>query len=148
MHWWKLSSPSDRGVDEERCYAGLHCHQKRGVAEKAKHKGSLGCSGHEMVEFCIQKAGKSEHITTSLPWTLRADFSLFRDLFGSRPLDKALRGRGAQESWHPCMYDQCLYIPFRMYPPFLNCYFHFPIPILHFSVWRLSGVIQLCLKNN
>ncbi|KFV97213.1 hypothetical protein N327_03267, partial [Fulmarus glacialis] len=29
----------------------------------------------------------------------RADFGLFRDLFGRVPWDKALEGRGAQESW-------------------------------------------------
>ncbi|GAB0195100.1 hypothetical protein GRJ2_001975300 [Grus japonensis] len=54
---------------------------KEGLEGDVKLKGSLGCSDHKMVEF------------------RRVDFGLFRDLLGRIPWDKALEGRGAQDSW-------------------------------------------------
>ncbi|GAB0202999.1 hypothetical protein GRJ2_002765500 [Grus japonensis] len=64
---------------------------KEGLVGDVKLKGSLGCSDHEMVEFRILRAA-----TLDLS---RADFGLFRDLFGRIPWDKALEGSGAQDSW-------------------------------------------------
>jgi len=64
-----------------------------------KVKGSLGCSDHEMVEFKILRVARG--VRSKLP-TLdfrRADFGLIEDLLGRIPWDKALEGRGAQESW-------------------------------------------------
>ncbi|GAB0195099.1 mitochondrial enolase superfamily member 1 [Grus japonensis] len=54
---------------------------KEGLEGDVKLKGSLGCSDHKMVDF------------------RRVDFGLFRDLLGRIPWDKALEGRGAQDSW-------------------------------------------------
>ncbi|GAB0182131.1 hypothetical protein GRJ2_000678400 [Grus japonensis] len=68
---------------------------KEGLVGNVKLKGSLGYSDHEMVEF-------ENHRVHSKLTTLdfrRADFGLFRDLLGRVPWDKALEGRGAQESW-------------------------------------------------
>ncbi|KAK4811175.1 hypothetical protein QYF61_019806 [Mycteria americana] len=56
-----------------------------GLVGDVKVKDSLGCSDHEMVEFKILKGREEE-------------FGLFNDLLGRLPWDKALEGRGAQES--------------------------------------------------
>ncbi|GAB0207984.1 hypothetical protein GRJ2_003264100 [Grus japonensis] len=72
---------------------------KEGLVGDVKLKGSLGCSDHEMVEIKILRAAR--RALSKLP-TLdfrRADFGLFRDLLGRIPWDKALEGRGAQDSW-------------------------------------------------
>ncbi|GAB0186934.1 hypothetical protein GRJ2_001158700 [Grus japonensis] len=71
---------------------------KEGLVRNVKLRGNLGCSDHEMVEFRILRAVR--RALSKLP-TLdfrRADFGLFRDLLGRVPWDKALEGRGAQES--------------------------------------------------
>jgi len=57
-------------------------------------KGSLGCSDHEMVEFKI--LGAARRVRSKLR---RTEFGLLRDLLGRIPWEKALGGRGAQESW-------------------------------------------------
>ncbi|KAK4832375.1 hypothetical protein QYF61_022230 [Mycteria americana] len=87
-----MCQPCDRGANEERCYAGLCSHQQAG-------KGSLGCSDHERVEFKILRALRRVHSKLTALGFRRADFGLFRDLLGRVPWDKALEGRGAQESW-------------------------------------------------
>ncbi|GAB0206425.1 mitochondrial enolase superfamily member 1 [Grus japonensis] len=72
---------------------------KEGLVGDVKLKGSLGCSDHEMVEFRILRAArKALSKLTTLDFR-RADFGLFRDLLGRIPWDKALEGRGAQDSW-------------------------------------------------
>ncbi|PKU41564.1 glycerol kinase [Limosa lapponica baueri] len=60
---------------------------------------SLDCSDHEMVEFKIIRAARKAHTKIATLDFRREDFSLFRDLLGRVPWDKALKGRGAQESW-------------------------------------------------
>ncbi|GAB0202710.1 hypothetical protein GRJ2_002736600 [Grus japonensis] len=72
---------------------------KEGLVGDVKLKGSLGCSDHEMVEFRILRAARRAlSKLTTLDFS-RADFGLFRDLLGRKPWDKALEGRGAQDSW-------------------------------------------------
>ncbi|GAB0179072.1 hypothetical protein GRJ2_000372500 [Grus japonensis] len=72
---------------------------KEGLVGNVKLKGSLGCNDHEMVEFKILRAVRRAHSKLTALDFRRADFGLFRDLLGSVPWDKALEGRGAQESW-------------------------------------------------
>ncbi|GAB0203559.1 hypothetical protein GRJ2_002821500 [Grus japonensis] len=72
---------------------------KEGLVGDIKLKGSLGCSDHEMVEFRILRAVRRAHSKLTTLDFRRADFGLFRDLLGRIPWDKALEGRGAQESW-------------------------------------------------
>ncbi|GAB0204620.1 hypothetical protein GRJ2_002927600 [Grus japonensis] len=69
-----------------------------GPVENVKLKGSLGCSDHEMVQFKILRAARRAHSKLTILDFRRADFGLFRDLLGRVPWDKALEGRGAQES--------------------------------------------------
>ncbi|GAB0182786.1 hypothetical protein GRJ2_000743900 [Grus japonensis] len=72
---------------------------KEGLVGDVKLKGSLGCSDHEMVEFrTLRAARRACSKLTTLDFS-RADFGLIRDLLGRIPWDKALEGRGAQESW-------------------------------------------------
>ncbi|GAB0207775.1 macrophage immunometabolism regulator [Grus japonensis] len=72
---------------------------KEGLVGDVKLKGSLGCSDHEMVEFRILRAARRAHSKLTTLDFRRADFGLFRDLLGRIPWDKALEGRGAQDSW-------------------------------------------------
>ncbi|GAB0176516.1 mitochondrial enolase superfamily member 1 [Grus japonensis] len=72
---------------------------KEGLVGDVKLKGSLGCSDHEMVEFRILRAARREHSKLTTLDFRGADFGLFGDLPGSIPWDKALEGRGVQESW-------------------------------------------------
>ncbi|GAB0203293.1 mitochondrial enolase superfamily member 1 [Grus japonensis] len=72
---------------------------KESLVGDVKFKGSLGCSDHEMVEFKILRAARRAHSKLATLDFRRADFSLFRDLLGRIPWDKALEGRGAQDSW-------------------------------------------------
>ncbi|GAB0205000.1 hypothetical protein GRJ2_002965600 [Grus japonensis] len=72
---------------------------KEGLVDNVKLKGSLGCSGHEMVEFKILRAVRRALSKLTTLDFRRADFGLFRDLLGRIPWDKALEGRGAQDSW-------------------------------------------------
>ncbi|GAB0208055.1 hypothetical protein GRJ2_003271200 [Grus japonensis] len=72
---------------------------KEGLVGDVKLKGSLGCSDHEMVEFEILRAARRAHSKLPTLDFRRADFGLFRDLLGRVPWDKALEGRGAQDSW-------------------------------------------------
>ncbi|GAB0183006.1 hypothetical protein GRJ2_000765900 [Grus japonensis] len=71
---------------------------KEGLVGNVKLKGSLGCNGHEMVEFKILRATRRAHSKLTTLAFRRADFGLFTDLLGRMPWDKALEGRGAQES--------------------------------------------------
>ncbi|GAB0196057.1 hypothetical protein GRJ2_002071000 [Grus japonensis] len=72
---------------------------KEGLVGDVKLKGSLGCSDDEMVEFKILRAARRAlSKLTTLDFS-RADFGLFRDLVGRIPWDKALEGRGAEDSW-------------------------------------------------
>ena len=72
---------------------------KEGLVGNVKLKGSLGCSDHEMVEFKILRAARSAHSKLTTRDFRRAEFHLFGDLLGRVSWDKALKGRGAQESW-------------------------------------------------
>ncbi|GAB0203206.1 mitochondrial enolase superfamily member 1 [Grus japonensis] len=73
---------------------------KEGLVGDVKLKGSLGCSDHKMVEFKILRAARRAHSKLTTLDIRRADFGPFRDLLGRVPWDKALEGRGAQESQH------------------------------------------------
>lgn len=82
MIFWTLFSPS-------WCLLGI-----------VKVKGSLGCNGHEMMEFKIVRTVRRVHSKLTALDFRRADKqSLFKDLFGRVMWDKALDERGAQESW-------------------------------------------------
>ncbi|GAB0209401.1 hypothetical protein GRJ2_003405800 [Grus japonensis] len=72
---------------------------KEGLVGDVKLKGSLGCSDHKMVEFRILRAARRAHSKLTTLDFRRADFGLLRDLLGRIPWDKALEGRGAQDSW-------------------------------------------------
>ncbi|GAB0204729.1 hypothetical protein GRJ2_002938500 [Grus japonensis] len=72
---------------------------KEGLVGNVKLKGSLGCRDHEMVEFKILRAVRRVRSKLTTLDFKRADFGLFRDLLGRVAWDKALEGRGAQESW-------------------------------------------------
>ena len=72
---------------------------KEGLVGNVKLRGSLGCSHHEIVEFKILRAPRRAHNKLTTLDFRRTDFGLFRDLLGRVPWDKALEGRGAQESW-------------------------------------------------
>ncbi|GAB0179431.1 hypothetical protein GRJ2_000408400 [Grus japonensis] len=72
---------------------------KEDLVGDVKLKGDLGCSDHEMVEFRILRAARRAHSKLTTLDFRRADFGLFRDLLGRIPWDKALEGRGAQDSW-------------------------------------------------
>ncbi|GAB0183929.1 mitochondrial enolase superfamily member 1 [Grus japonensis] len=72
---------------------------KEGLVGDIKLKGSLGCSDHKMVEFRILRAAKRACSKLTTLDFRRADCGLFRDLLGRIPWDKALEGRGAQDSW-------------------------------------------------
>ncbi|GAB0199210.1 hypothetical protein GRJ2_002386400 [Grus japonensis] len=72
---------------------------KEGLVGNVKLKSSLGCSDHEMVDFKILRAARRVHSKLTTLGFRRADFGLFRDLLGRVPWDKALEGRGAQDSW-------------------------------------------------
>lgn len=61
-------------------------------------EGSLNCEDHEM-EFEILKAPRKAHRKLTTLDFRRADFGLHRDLVCRVSWDKALEGRGAQESW-------------------------------------------------
>ncbi|GAB0208302.1 hypothetical protein GRJ2_003295900 [Grus japonensis] len=72
---------------------------KKGLVGNVKLKGSLGCSDHEMVEFKILRAARRARSKLATLDFRRAGFGLSRDLLGRVPWDKALEGRGAQDSW-------------------------------------------------
>ncbi|GAB0199193.1 hypothetical protein GRJ2_002384700 [Grus japonensis] len=72
---------------------------KEGLVGNVKLKSSLGCSDHEMVDFRILRAARRACSKLTTLDFRRADFGLFRDLPGRIPWDKALEGRGAQDSW-------------------------------------------------
>ena len=59
----------------------------------------LGSVQSFTTEFKILRASRRVHSKLTLLDFRRADFGLFRDLLGRVPWDKALEGRGAQESW-------------------------------------------------
>ena len=61
--------------------------------------GSLGCNDHETVEVRFLRGdSRAKSRNTALDFR-RADFNLFRDLFGRISWDMALGRRGVQESW-------------------------------------------------
>jgi len=71
---------------------------KEGLVGNVKVKGSLGCSDHEIMDFKILRAVRQVRSKSATLDFRRADFGLLRDLLGRIPWDKALEGRGAQES--------------------------------------------------
>ncbi|GAB0208651.1 hypothetical protein GRJ2_003330800 [Grus japonensis] len=89
-----IEEPTRRGAMLDLVLAN-----KEGLVGDVKLKGSLGCSDHEMVEFKILRAVRRAHSKLTTLDFRRADFGLFRDLLGRIPWDKALEGRGAQDSW-------------------------------------------------
>ncbi|GAB0190077.1 hypothetical protein GRJ2_001473000 [Grus japonensis] len=72
---------------------------KESLVGDVKLEGSLGCSDHKMVEFKFLRAARRACSKLTTLDFRRADFGLFRDLLGRIPWDKALEGRGAQDSW-------------------------------------------------
>lgn len=64
-----------------------------------KPKGNFGCSDYEMMEFKIHRAVGRMHSRLAALHFRSADFGPFRELLGRVPWNKALEGRGAQESW-------------------------------------------------
>ncbi|GAB0203837.1 hypothetical protein GRJ2_002849300 [Grus japonensis] len=89
-----IEEPTRRGATLD-----LILTNKEGLIGDIKLKGSLGCSDHEMVEFRILRAARRACSKLTALDFRRADFGLFRDLLGRTPWDKALEGRGAQDSW-------------------------------------------------
>ncbi|GAB0207425.1 mitochondrial enolase superfamily member 1 [Grus japonensis] len=75
-----------------------YLYSDKGLVGDVKLKGSLGCSDHEMVEFRILRAARRARSKLTTLDFRRADFGPFRDLLGRLPWDKALEGRGAQDS--------------------------------------------------
>ena len=71
---------------------------KKALVGNVKRKGSLGCSDHEMVEFKLLRALTRTHSKLTTLHFRRANAGLLRDLLGRIPWDKALEGRGTQES--------------------------------------------------
>ncbi|KAJ7396062.1 hypothetical protein BTVI_148843 [Pitangus sulphuratus] len=72
---------------------------KEGLVGNMKLLSSLGCSDHEVLKFKILgTARRAQNKLTTLDFR-RADFGLFRDLLGRVQWDRALDGKGAQESW-------------------------------------------------
>ncbi|GAB0183945.1 mitochondrial enolase superfamily member 1 [Grus japonensis] len=71
---------------------------KEGLVGDVKLKGSLGCSDHKMVEFRILRAARRACSKLNT-LDFREQTGLFRDLLGRIPWDKALEGKGAQDSW-------------------------------------------------
>ncbi|PKU39832.1 dtw domain-containing protein 2 [Limosa lapponica baueri] len=88
-----IEEPTRRGAD-------LVLTNKEGLLRNMKLKGSLGCSNHKMVEFKILRAARSVHSRLTILDFMRADFGIFRDLFGKVPRDKVLVETGARESCH------------------------------------------------
>lgn len=63
-----------------------------------KGRDSLGCSDDEVVELRILRgSSRPKSRTTALDFR-RADFNIFRDLFGRISWDMALGRRGDEES--------------------------------------------------
>jgi len=89
-----LEQPTRRGA-----MLDLVLTNKEGLVGNVKVKGSLGCSDHKMVELRILRAARQVHRRLTTLDFRRADFGLLWDLLGRIPWDKALEGRGAQESW-------------------------------------------------
>ncbi|PKU35337.1 glycerol kinase [Limosa lapponica baueri] len=72
---------------------------KEDLIEDVNIKGRLGSSNCEMVELRILRGrSKAKSGITTLNFR-RAEFGLFRNLLQCVPWNKALEGRGAQESW-------------------------------------------------
>jgi len=72
---------------------------KEGLVGNVKLKSSLGLSDHEMMEFKKLKATRRAHSKLTTLDFRKADIGLFRDLLSRVSWDKALEGRGAQETW-------------------------------------------------
>ena len=73
--------------------------QKEGLIRGLKVKGILGCSGHEMVEFSIPRAGTTVKSKLTTLHFSPADFGLFKNMLRRVPWDKALEGRGVKETF-------------------------------------------------
>ncbi|RMC14044.1 hypothetical protein DUI87_09131 [Hirundo rustica rustica] len=71
----------------------------KGLLGNVKHKGSSGCSDHEMVEFKILRAARRVNSKLTSLELRQEDLHLFVDLIGRVPQDKAPEGRGTQERW-------------------------------------------------
>jgi len=69
------------------------------MVSNVKLKSSLGCSDHKVMEFKIFKISKRVCSKLATLDFREADLELFRELLGKVTWDKALEGRGAQESW-------------------------------------------------
>lgn len=74
------------------CACSLGSKLPCGVVRNVKFKGSLGCSDCEMVEVEIFGAVMRTHNKLTAMAFRRADFSLFKDLHGRVPWDRAPEG--------------------------------------------------------
>ena len=78
---------------------GLILTNRDGLVKEVKAGSSLGCSGHEMVEFKFL-SGRSKAISRIATLDFRkANFDLFQDLLGAILWAPVLEGKGASESW-------------------------------------------------
>lgn len=72
---------------------------KEGLLGNVEHKGSFGCSDHEMGEFKILRATWSVNSELAPTDFRQEDLHLFMDLLGRVPQDEAPEGKGIQERW-------------------------------------------------
>lgn len=70
---------------------------KEGLVENVKLEGRLDCKDHKMEFEILRKARKVHRKLTTLAFR-RAAFALLRDLPHTVSWDKALEGRGTQQS--------------------------------------------------
>ena len=74
------------------------------MAGNVKTGGSLGCSDCEVVEFRILHERNKVRSRIATLDIRRANFNLFKGIFGVISWARALKGKGAQESWLTCKY--------------------------------------------
>ena len=71
---------------------------EEGQVSNVKLKGSLGCSDNKIVELKVLMV--SEKVCSKFAvLDFRRDFEIFMELLGRITQEKALEGRGTQESW-------------------------------------------------
>jgi len=64
-----------------------------------KTGGSLGCSGHALVEFTdLRDMGKARSIVRTLNFR-KGNFQIFKELVSRTPWETVLRDRGAEQRW-------------------------------------------------
>lgn len=76
-----------------------------------KVKGSLCCSDCEVLEFKVLRTVRNAHLNLKILDIRKADFGLFKDLFGRVMWNWALEGRETQE-YHGCaLITSLLFLP-------------------------------------